>query len=666
LIRRYTTIFFAVLILSIGLIEPLSRPSFADVIDERKRGIENPPPFGHVSTLHTLVCQMVTTAPFYVAAWQSPSFYFDTANDASARFPALYLTIATTIIFAAVAIWKIFFAAQDAATIAAGGPIAFLIMQGIRILSFFAASSVLLANCPPRIIIADLPSSFVGDLEVEPQVHPITGRVYPVVTGASTIHDNPVIQTEIVPGHADFLNTPVPPFACNVEIKIDKNLLRNPPLSIPPLDPAVQFGDLQPYSVDYPPSFELIFDRLVRWETDISEIVGDENIKGDHDTFIFKVGSYKISFVVAVPEIPLTNLVQLQLDVLEEIRPNLVAEDRTFQSVFPQGALAGVIEKSIITNALNDPDTRDDCTPNDELELTTNFRQIPELSVNSAFLPLGEYDVTLTLRDFSGNEDSKTIKITVEDTIPPDILQPDDLGVSVDPGSGGIDGFTLLNGGHPNPDDEALLTPPLTFDLATLQPDIECIVNNSQSTDLDCESAFFPSGEISTVTWTATDLVGNSQDIMQQVNVKQRGANNPPQAISQLVKVAQGIPKEIIVKGTDPDFDQLSFFITNNPILGGFVEPLDPIFQTRFSIAGTISELKSFQLRDESVSNKGNFLVTIADPLQQRLVIFNEGEGTIEANLDLSSLGIIPNVNTGPLGSTEGPFEIKNFIDMIL
>jgi hypothetical protein len=105
---------------------------------------------------------------------------------------------------------------------------------------------------------------------------------------------------------------------------------------------------------------------------------------------------------------------------------------------------------------------------------------------------VGETQVTLTVTDSNGESNSCTTMVTVTDNTLPSIVTPADLTVANDPGSCSA---------------TVVLTQPESSD--------NCGV---QSVSNDHEGNVFPEGE-SIVTWTATDIHGNTESTIQKVTV---------------------------------------------------------------------------------------------------------------------------------------------------
>ncbi len=175
--------------------------------------------------------------------------------------------------------------------------------------------------------------------------------------------------------------------------------------------------------------------------------------------------------------------------------------------------------------------------------------------------------------DASGGVNTVTdeVWIRVVDTRAPEVNSPPDIvmvsatgPVSVDPGI------------------------PQVFDVADLEPAIEVSLNGGAFTSTVPTS--FPFGQNQLV-WRATDSSGNVSDItdvraMQLVNIKP--SNVAPVANARTgANAASAVSfeqTEIVLTGSDGDFDPLSFAIAEQPNKGFFVSPLLPYFVADFRL----------------------------------------------------------------------------------
>ena len=245
----------------------------------------------------------------------------------------------------------------------------------------------------------------------------------------------------------------------------------------------------------------------------------------------------------------------------------------------------------------------DDCTPRADLDLVG---PTPE------FWPLGETTrVVWTARDKGPNEarERNTVEIeqfvTVVDTLPPSILPPPDRVVETDSLSATVS-----------------LEAPRVFDFGDQDPSI------SLAGVAPPPTLTLPLG-INELPWQATDDFGNSASAMQRINVKVLGTNQAPVGVTQPPVPAQTFtPTEILLQGTDPDNDPLSFRIVDFPPNGGFEAPLLPYF---------IEDFRG-DFVAQSTCDPGRPFDELADPAQVKItdegltyILDCEGPGGLKA-----------------------------------
>ncbi|MEM9533964.1 MAG: Ig-like domain-containing protein, partial [Pseudomonadota bacterium] len=196
----------------------------------------------------------------------------------------------------------------------------------------------------------------------------------------------------------------------------------------------------------------------------------------------------------------------------------------------------------------------DDCDPQVELGE-------PE----PPFWPIGERTrIVWTARDNGPNRarEKNTTEIeqfvTVVDTLPPIIQTAPDKVVETDTATATV-----------------TLEPPRVFDFGDANPDI------TLEGEIPPDSLDLPRGQ-NQLLWTATDDFGQSASAMQLINVKGVGENQSPTAQSTSADAITFEPVEIVLNGSDPDADPLSFRIESFPPDGGFEAPLLPYFVEDF------------------------------------------------------------------------------------
>ncbi|MFK7957351.1 MAG: Ig-like domain-containing protein [Lysobacterales bacterium] len=223
----------------------------------------------------------------------------------------------------------------------------------------------------------------------------------------------------------------------------------------------------------------------------------------------------------------------------------------------------------------------DDCDPDVELG-----EPVP------AFWPIGERTrVVWTARDDGPNRDREenTTQIeqfvTVVDTLPPVIQTAPDEVVETD-----------------GPTAVVALQQPRVFDFGDANPVI------TLEGEVPPETLTLPRGQ-NPLLWTATDAFGQSASATQLINVKGVGENRPPSAVPTSANAITFSPVEIVLNGSDPDADPLSFRIEQFPPGGGFEAPLLPFFVEDFR--GTFEAA--------SACDPGRGFDVLADPSQVKI-----------------------------------------------
>lgn len=260
----------------------------------------------------------------------------------------------------------------------------------------------------------------------------------------------------------------------------------------------------------------------------------------------------------------------------------------------------------------------DNCDPNPVLEWT-----LP------SFLELGIHELPVRAVDRSGNLAETTITVVVRDSLPPDILPPEDVGVTAPAGSStlpftapGVGCVTWLCEGNPP---QYKLYPALTFDFASLEPVIGCTVENSlYAAPEPCAAADLAVGESNQVHWTFTDPSGNSSTVDQLAVVRAEGTNRIPSAQGAsytIPNVPEGVTIQVPLTASDPDLDPLTFIVANLPSHGDLGLTATPVFQTRFASSGAIRRATSFvKLTSAGVPSD---LLIVADGPAHKLLVFD-------------------------------------------
>ncbi|HHQ48790.1 MAG TPA: hypothetical protein ENK19_07895, partial [Acidobacteria bacterium] len=247
-----------------------------------------------------------------------------------------------------------------------------------------------------------------------------------------------------------------------------------------------------------------------------------------------------------------------------------------------------------------------------------------------AFLELGIHELPVRGTDRSGNVTEDSITVVVRDSLPPDILPPDDVGITapfgastVDFTAPGVGCVTWLCEGDPP---QYVLHPPLSFDFGSLEPVIDCTVSNSlYAAPAPCDGARLAVGESNTVSWTLTDPSGNGATVTQQAIVRAAGTNRIPSvqgASYTIPNVPEGVTIQLPLTASDPDLDPLSFIVQDLPGHGDLGLTAEAIFQTRFASSGAIRRATSF-VKMTGISGNPSDLLIVSDGPSHRLLIFD-------------------------------------------
>ena len=257
----------------------------------------------------------------------------------------------------------------------------------------------------------------------------------------------------------------------------------------------------------------------------------------------------------------------------------------------------------------------DNCTNETELKL--------DFSV-ADFYPLGNWDIPITLTDRVGNATTGSMRIVVEDSIPPDLLPLDAVGIPVPDGTTvinfndpGIGCVINLCEGFPS---TMYLHPPVYFDFASISPDIECYVDNVLNANpIACTVAQLPVNDVSLVTWSIADPSGNVTEIVQEVFVREQSFNQVPTVQDVTYTIGQNSQVQIPLSGNDEDYDPLNFNIINQPNNGNLDAQVEAIFQTRFTTSGMIRSASG--MMTVFVNGENGILLSVPD--EKRLYIYS-------------------------------------------
>jgi hypothetical protein len=249
----------------------------------------------------------------------------------------------------------------------------------------------------------------------------------------------------------------------------------------------------------------------------------------------------------------------------------------------------------------------DNCTTKSELKLDFPIAN---------FYPLGNWDIPITVTDRVGNVTTDTMRIVVEDSIPPDLLPLDAVGIPIADGTSvinfndpGIGCVTNLCEGFPS---TKYLHPPVYFDFASISPDIECFVDNVLNMNLvPCTVAQLPVNDVSLIIWSIADPSGNVTEIVQEVFVREQSFNQIPTVQDVTYTIGQNAQVLIPLSGNDADYDPLSFNVINQPTNGNLDAQVEAIFQTRFTTSGMIRSASG--MLDVSINGASGILLSVAD-----------------------------------------------------
>lgn len=293
----------------------------------------------------------------------------------------------------------------------------------------------------------------------------------------------------------------------------------------------------------------------------------------------------------------------------------------------------------------------------------------------ASFYPLGNWDIPITVTDRVGNVTTDTMRIVVEDTIPPDILPLDAVGIPV------ADGTTVINFVDPGVGCVGYLCegfpanyylyPPVYFDFASITPDVECFVDNVLNVDLvPCTVAQLPVNDVSLITWNIADPSGNVTEITQEVFVRENSFNQVPTVMDVNVTIGQNNQVQIPLSGNDADYDPLNFNIINQPSNGNLDAQIEPIFQTRFTTSGMIRSA-SGMINIHNESGERGLLLSV--PEEKRFYLYSgdlsSSGGEVVQRYDMST--IVPSAITFSqtkninLGSTQMNQVLRSAVDAI-
>lgn len=174
------------------------------------------------------------------------------------------------------------------------------------------------------------------------------------------------------------------------------------------------------------------------------------------------------------------------------------------------------------------------------------------------------------------NTDSDEVWIRVVDTRPPEVIAPPDIVLLASTGPVAIDPGVAQ-----------------VFDVADLEPQVEVSINGGEFSSTVPTS--FDVGQTRLV-WRAVDSSGNISDPLepraeQLINIKP--SNVEPVAAAQTGSNAPTAvsfePLDIVLTGSDDDFDPLAFHIRRQPERGFFISPLLPYFVSDFRLEAQLT-----------------------------------------------------------------------------
>ncbi len=259
---------------------------------------------------------------------------------------------------------------------------------------------------------------------------------------------------------------------------------------------------------------------------------------------------------------------------------------------------------------------QDNCTTENELELDFPIAN---------FYPLGNWDIPITLTDRVGNTTTGSMRIVVEDSIPPDLLPLDAIGIPVPDGTTvinfddpGIGCVTNLCEGFPS---TKYLHPPVYFDFASISPDIECFVDNVLDVNLvPCTVAQLPVNDVSLITWSIADPSGNVTEITQEVFVREQSFNQIPTVQDVTYTIGQNSQVQIPLSGNDADYDPLNFNVIDQPTNGNLDAQVEALFQTRFTTSGMLRDVSGMAKVRNDLGERG-LLLSVPD--EKRIYLFS-------------------------------------------
>ena len=239
------------------------------------------------------------------------------------------------------------------------------------------------------------------------------------------------------------------------------------------------------------------------------------------------------------------------------------------------------------------------------------------------FYPLGNWDIPITVTDRVGNVTNNTMRIVVEDTIPPDLLPLDAVGIPVEDGETVIK-FTDSGIGCvlylcEENDSDPYLFPPTYFDFASITPDVQCVVENVLEDLTSCSSAQLPVNDVSLITWNIADPSGNVTEITQQVFVRESSFNQIPTVNDLSYIIGQNTQVQIPLSGNDENYDPLHFSAVEQPLNGNLDGDIEAIFQTRFTTSGMIRNA-SGMIMFTNQSGPNGLLLSVPD--EKRMYLY--------------------------------------------